>query len=370
MLGNTFWMWPQGNPNIDFQEYFCNVSLQVVNEDGTREDQLGITITAQCFGRDDSCFAYPQFNRLSGLLVGAGYTPGEDYRVAYYDWRQGPQALNRSGWMSAVVGLVEEMQAALPEENNVVVIAHGAGCTHAYFLFAYVVDRTWKDEHIQQLILLGNSIFGGLPVTPVLAYLGTTSDWPDLGGPTLQWSWLGASDYSTWVLPDATVWASMGNLWYWSDGDFLAWNAAQLDDFGDFLGISQYWEYAIANNNYAYPGWASSHPGVNTTIICGDGLVTSPIRTELFATVQQLYLINTTAGDNIVPLTTCSQISSWTSPAYSTEYFVVSGVPHENLCCDPASRIDWWQHIFRLRFRVQHRICHLLWWYWRIVGKE
>lgn len=245
------------------------------------------------------------------------------------------------------------MKEDSPNPNGrVVVIAHGAGCTHAYFLFAYVVDSTWKDTYVQHLVLLGNVIAGGLPSTPAITFL--SQPFPDgilMPGAQLQMMLIGASDYAVWTLPDATLWEAYGDLWIWAfaPGPVISWDATELNDFGDFLGISQYWEYAIANDRYPYPGWASSHPGVNTTIICGNGLSTGPITTEFHTNVGPvagfMNVTFTDAGDDTVPLTTCLQITNWTSADYITEKYVVPFVHHEDLCCNEASRALWLQHL-------------------------
>jgi len=50
-------------------------------------------------------------------------------------------------------------------------------------------------------------------------------------------------------------------------------------------------------------------------------------------------------GDSVVPLITCANISSWSSPGYVTEYFEAPYVTHDIVCCECQAKQHWVQHL-------------------------
>jgi len=292
--------------------------------DGIFHNQAGVDIGTPAFNETSLSWFVDEFGKT---LTAYGWQPGVDYFIAWWNWNYGPPSLNATGWFDRLEHLITETTAKI---RRVVLVAHSQGNTPAYYFLTTWLEwkmpesaDDWKQAHIHRYISLGNQLGGFFPG---LAPTGSISpDWTEF----LAFQ----NEAGTWAWPDYEDWGSISVLTYHDGTPAPVWD---YENNWDALGLTERYWNSYTNGRSRPDGFGSTHPGVNTTVICGTG-----VETTYGYNLQTNTPKTTTHGDGFIPLQACHYALHWCDESYDTHQYVLQQVEHMDVLTSAISLIQW-----------------------------
>jgi len=371
LAGRSFEVWPSvafvdggpGTINSTVMSIYCRAWLLQMSPDpfptgDIRVDDF-VNVTVPGFGG----YGVMGLSNLEVQMWLRGYVLGENYRTAYWDWRQTPPILDNNGWMAALQTMIEGMVSTY--SHSAVILAHSSGNHLAHYFFTEFLESeaSWKEEYVHWYVCVASGL-GGFPAgvgAGAMVMNAEVVPLPPDGQLEIlveEMFMIGLTPFMVWAQPQTSAWEGLYPYEWIDTSAVVHFETCEAWTFPYVLnetGVNDK-VYASPANTLIWPAedFFVTSPGVNTTIICGYGQQTlstvvyedsEPLLGLPAITPTDFVYTPDSDGDDAIPEQVCNCTHAWAEdPSIEVQMWRFANVSHSQLAWNPLVISTWIGH--------------------------